>query len=307
MPPPPTDRLRVVRYAPEWGYGASEWAEAISAIPWARPHADGGPQRLKITSRGTPSEDVPVWRATLRLGGRTRDVVLKVEPMRSLRKRLQGWLGWTKPFRQWNGAEVVEKAGFRAARPLAILRGRTELGDIADVLVLEALPGRSLLELIAWDGPGEQHTVRERHALASAVGVWTGDLIRADVGNDDHKPSNIIVLPDGGFALVDTVAVNLCREPEYDDRTRDLVLNDEGPSSSGLNQDDLDTAALMLCALWLEPAGIGHPISRATSMRAVLGLSRGSRPFAREAWRTVARYIGDHGDPTPKDDPLARG
>lgn len=312
MPPPPTDRLRVVRYAPGWGFAASEWARALEQIPWSRAHADGGPQRLKIRGKGTPSEDVPVWQATLKLGGAEREVVLKVERMRTLRRRLQAAMRLTKHFRQWRGAERVEAAGFHACRPHAVLRARTPMGETADVLVLEALPGRSVLELLAWEAtsgrPDEALGVRERHALASSVGLWTGDLLRAGVFNRDHKPSNIIALPDGGFALVDTVGVwDARRRREPGDRTEDLVLSADDRDTSGFDARDPGLPAAMLASLWLEPAGIGRPVSRATAMRAVIGLARGSRPFARAVWRAAEQFIRDHGDPTPADDPLARG
>lgn len=297
MPPPLTrntaQNLRVVRYAPGWGYAASEWASALGGVDWSTPHAEGGPERLKLKTLPSGDKDCTVWRATLVFGAgprqRAHEVVIKVDPLDTPKKKLQALVRRTKAFRQWRGAALLERAGVRTAQPLAVLRGRSALGP-CEMLVLASLPGRTLLEWAASPDLG----VRDQHALAAEVGAWTRSLWQRDLFNRDHKPSNIVVydLGEGRLAcsLVDTVDVR---------RVAPLPLPWLGTETA---------LEAMLAKLWIECAGCGLAPRRALTARVCLAAAHGGSKTARkQLWRDVYAIVRSHGDPRPKDDPLARG
>ncbi|MEQ8770319.1 MAG: hypothetical protein RIB60_07410 [Phycisphaerales bacterium] len=280
MPPPPTSNLRVVKYAQGWGYAASEWERALGAIDWSKPHTEGGPERLKIKTLPDGTKDATVWRATLTLGRREHEVVLKVERLGSLRKKIQAWLHRTKAFRQWRGARLLTRSGLRTASAHAVLRS----GGF-ETLVLESIPGRTVLELMA----DPTVPVRLEHRVASALGALIGECHRAGVYSADMKPSNLIDIDEGrrGIAIIDSTDVRRGVDP-----------------------------ARQLFDLLVEPAGLGL-VPRSTLRHRVVGslwangLDRGWGPDRKHAERDLARGVKRrlraHGDPTPKDDPLARG
>ncbi len=299
MPPPPTSNLRVVKYAQGWGYAASEWERALGAIDWTKPHAEGGPERLKIKTLADGTKDATVWRATLTLGKREHEVVLKVEPLDSLRKKIQALLRQTKSFRQWRGADAIESRGFRAARAHAVLRERG-----VEILVIESLCGPNVLEAVA----DSAWRIRDQLQLADALGDWTSALCHAGIYNRDHKPSNVIVLrePAVTLALVDTVDVD--------------VLSKIGRFLETDSELDL---ADMLAKLYIEAKGAGHAPRRALWVRVLrsawlAAYGKDKRAEQHVSWREdrgevlasirgLSRSVARHGDPTPKDDPLERG
>ncbi|GJM20032.1 MAG: hypothetical protein DHS20C14_22450 [Phycisphaeraceae bacterium] len=279
MPPPPTDNLRVVKYAQGWGYGASEWERALGAIDWAKPYAEGGPERLKIKTLPDGTKDATVWRATLTLGKKQHDVVLKVEPIRSFGKKLQAWLHRTKAFRQFAGDAVLHSAGIASAKCFAVVRGRSDATD-TEMLVLDAVRGLTVLELI---GTPDELTA------AALVGDHIRRMYEARLTNGDTKPSNLIVPNAGGqLVVVDTT---------------DIAKGADLLSLAGMDEDDIP---FMLRDLMLESLGTSRPPrvrSRAMALRALPA----DRELRRELWQRTADLIAAHGDPTPKDDPLARG
>ena len=295
MPPPPTSNLRVVKYAQGWGYAASEWERALRAIDWSKPHAQGGPERLKIRTLHDGTEDATVWRAALALGTREHEVVLKVEPLDTLKKSIQALLRRTKAFRQWRGAVVLDRIKpLQVAAPAAVLRGTR-----AEMLVLKNLDGPTLLELAA--GPAPRVHTEQQIARAFA-----GEMARLAIqgkGGADLKGSNIVVTGLGGTG-----------SPE----PRIALL------------DTLDVARTHrvhpLFPLVAELVGTGHLPRRATLMRfsrafvrefanqdpaAPSDLEPGHAEWARgerrALWRVLSAALHAHGDATPKDDPLARG
>lgn len=293
MPAPPTRSLRVVKYAPGWGYAAIEWERALAAIDWTRPHADGGPERLKIKTLPDGTKDATVWRATLTLGKREHQVVLKVQPLDSVRQRVQSWLGRTRAFRQWRGTELLARANVSHAPCRAILRASSR-GGVGEILVLPAIEGPTLLELLR-DGVPPGRAGDLAYALANVFENLDG----AGMCNPDAKPSNLIAVglgtPDPDFVTVDADAVRKGR-----------------------------TETHPLLPLVLEPMGVGllpSPQMRARVLRewlrehAMTAIHTGAkqlpdradqRRLFREHWCRVEREAAAHGDPTPKDDPLAR-
>ncbi len=278
MPPPPTSNLRVVKYAQGWGYAASEWERALGAIDWTKPHAEGGPERLKVKARPDGTKDATVWRATLDLGKREHEVVLKVEPLDSITKKIQALLRRTKSFRQFAGDALLRRAGIPSADCLAVVRGRAGAGD-TEMLVLHHVRGPTVLELIG---------TPDEPAAAALVGDHLRRMLEARLANGDTKPSNLIVPIAGGRITVAD--------------TTDISRHQGAPNLDGGGTEDLSST---LRDLMLEAIGTGR-VPSVRSRVAVLRSLPTDRSGRRDLWRSAAERIAAHGDPTPKDDPLER-
>ncbi|MFG0315024.1 MAG: hypothetical protein ACF8LL_12685 [Phycisphaerales bacterium] len=219
--------------------------------------------------------DVTVSRARL-LG---RDVVVKCWRHRRLKRRLQAIVNATPGCRHWSSAQRLSAAGIRTAATHALVRGRDASGPF-EVLVMERLEGRTLLEHVA----RSELTVREMHALARQVGEHVAASILNNVVCVDGKASNIIVL-DGALGVIDCADVR------------------------GVSDDDPGDALFVLI---IEMIGVGCPPRRTLAMRTLLSvidawgeLSVSRRAFRNEVWRSVEQWVREHGDATPKVDPLA--
>ncbi len=155
---------------------------------------------------------------------------------------------------------------------------------------MEALPGKSVLHHLA----DRDLTVRQQHTLAAELGRIVARLRarsdwRGHAHNRDHKPSNLIVtsLDPPQVAIIDCVAIR-----------RDWF--------------DSDQPFRMLADLLIEPLGVGHPPRRTLMMRALLAYFRelDTAPMPdrakalRHFWQEVTDTIRDHGDPTPRVNPL---
>lgn len=228
-----------------------------------------------------------VCRATM-LG---RAVVVKIRlargPVEFLKRQLRLSRGW----RQWRGVPRLARAGVDSPSPLVLAVERTPAGA-REWLVMDAARGRSLLEHLADFHAGRGVAgVGVQHNLARAMARLLFDLDRARLYNRDHKPSNIMVTSLGRagspptFALIDTVAIRRGR---------------------GIDR--------MLLALYVEPLGLRIPPRRALAMRVIHEVVRLRHPGVPEAeqrarrhglWTAVARAVARHGDPTPRDHPLA--
>lgn len=185
----------------------------------------------------------------------------------------------TRLERQVRGAQLASYAGIITAEPRVLVRGRDAQGRTVDTLVVDRLPGRTLLTEIA---EGVMKGSRAR-SIARAVGSHVWSVWAAGLFNRDCKPSNLVVLPEAfgdAIGLIDTVGVR--------DRRRG------------------DTVEKMLANLAAELVGTGLVPGRTQLMRAIIeaGLEPGG------GWRDVARALGRRGDHTPREDPLrgqARG
>ncbi len=225
--------------------------------------------------------------------GVARGVVVKCMALRGAGDRLAVLMGRTRLMRQWNGAAMLRSAGIAAARPIALVRGKSPGGAVVETLVMERAggveavieagvePPATLLHAIAQGTLG----ARAEHEIARRVGLDLRAMFDAGLTDRDHKPSNLVperrVGGEWRVVAVDTVGV----------RRR-------GGRSARLRT---------LASLVIEPMGVGHPVRRGLIMRALLALhgeAAGARARVRRDWAAVARVVRAHGDATPKDDPL---
>lgn len=220
-----------------------------------------------------------------------RDVVVKVRELAGLKERVKQWTGSTRGLRHWRGADLLKTLGVATARPLALAIERGALGA-REWLVLELLPGKTLLQHIA----DRDLTVKQEHEAARRVGRQVSQLSKGGHFNRDHKPSNIILMPgpDGlSPAIIDCV---------------------------GLRRGS-DQSQRMLHGLAVEPMGLGILPRRTLLARVIQAVVnedfedfdlpesaaaiRVAKAAARHAYRDlVVQSLKDHGDPTPRTNPL---
>lgn len=275
--------LRVIRTALEADGRA--WAAALADGQWR--------QKARVLKR---DGGTVVYRTRLL----DREVVVKCWDM-TTKSRVQSLLGNTRGLRHWRGAARLRKCGVATAWTWALLRGDDE-GRRVESLVMEALSGRSLLQHMA----DRDLTVPEEHAVTAAVARDVARLLHRGLYNRDHKPSNLIVVDPARsaakVAVVDCLAIS----------TVGLLKGQE----PGLQ---------MFTSLMLEPIGVGHPPRRTLILRFLTVLleelellkfgpslelsSRSARRDRRRAIpgliRQVEARIRDHGDPTPRVNPLS--
>ncbi|MGH7244715.1 MAG: hypothetical protein ACREJD_14980 [Phycisphaerales bacterium] len=240
-----------------------------------------------------------------------QSVVVKWRELTTLNDRVKCAFGGSRAFRQWRGARLLRSAGIPAARPLALLvqYGLSQVEAIAgrparnhanprEWLILENIPGKSLLQQLA----DRELSVRDQHALARAVGVQAGAMLRAGLCNRDHKPSNLIASFEDGVpivTLVDTVAIRRRSNAAEMVRMLATLLIE----SIGVGVPPRGAIAFRVlrdaCAAWLEGT-LGRPLGSHKGDRKAL------RALVRSTARRIDQYIRFHGDPTPKDSPLQK-
>ncbi len=212
------------------------------------------------------------------------ELVLKVRSGGGLGEALKAAAGASQLQRQWRGAELLAQADLPTAPGLALWTGKSPDGFV-EVAAFERLPGTDLIHLQA-AGDLDSRLAREAGRLA-------GQVLRAGLFNRDQKPSNLIALPDGRLAIIDTVGVRRQRPTE----ARRVPATDA--DSPG---------AVMLSALLLESLGVGHPPRRTHCWRALQGFAAAvglpDGPACKALWHAVEERLEAHGDPTPKDSPL---
>ncbi len=262
--PPAEPALAVHRSAP--AYAETDWHAAIAPIDRAS---------LSILKQ---TESVAVVLAAANLEGSPRLLVFKTQPQRGLWNRIRARRGWTRLDRHWKGARLLTLSkAFPTAECLALLSWKSDDGIRQRTLVMEALPGTSLLH---WLEGHRSLPANEQHAMARAVGSQTRTLLDAGLLNRDHKPSNLIVTSTTppSLALIDTASIGQtgARAPE---------------------------PVRPLAGLMIEPIGCRVAPRLALAMRSLKAFEP-DRAARHKLWRRVAAAIRAHGDPTPKDNPL---
>lgn len=214
-----------------------------------------------------------------------RRVVIKVRPLRGFFARVRARLGLSREHRQWRGARLLQASFLPTPAPMALAIVREPHGPVSQLLVLEEAPGRTLLHHLA-----DREAAGIRHAIASEVGRLLGLLTAARITNRDAKPSNWMVsAAPFAVAMIDTVGVRYRAE--------------QGPDPA------------MLATLVIEPIGTGCLPGRTVlwrglrsyeAARTATGSGRVPRTDLKALWRSVATLVAEHGDPTPRVDPLGR-
>ena len=238
---------------------------------WERVLAGGGWRAgdlVKSDDRGCE-----VWRVEL-LGGAT---AVKVRPVPGVLDRLRFRLGKTDLSRAFLAGALLMARGFESpgVRVLALVRVE---GVWFEVLATVWAKGEPMIR--RWCDADES----ERNALARRAGELVGALSARGLFNRDSKPSNVVV--DGDvLSLIDVGGVRIAGE----DRVRELarMLSAQGFEPTGVGQ---------------KPA-VGQMLACVRSACAVAGMCGFDRRVVVGRLRLL---IHGHGDPVPKDSPLAR-
>lgn len=253
---------RAVRTGPEESGDA--WVAALSTPGWD--------QAAALLKRDTGTS---VWRATM-LG---REVVIKCWVMRGS-ARAKAWVRLSRSHRHWRGAARLQAHGFLTAPCLALLRRRAG-HTVVEALIMEHLPGRTVLEHLA----ERDLPIAHEHALARALGRLTARMNAAGCFNRDHKPSNLIVTNAGAdprIAVIDCVAIG-----------------------------GRPNCTRMLFNLLIETIGVQHMPRRAVLARVLTAalleehpaLSRHDPRFRAAVsgrWGRIIAMVRGHGDPAPR-------
>ena len=215
-----------------------------------------------------------VWRSTI-LGC---DVALKCLTHTSLLARLKSLVHLSRSFRQWRGAKLLTRAHIDTAEPI-VLGTLRERGKTREWIGTAFVEGPTLLKLFAQG--------RFTTPLAIALGRHLARMTsEASLFNRDHKPSNLIVnLADGPeqcrITILDTVGIRTI-----------------SPASH------LRFTARMLASLIIEPTGCGYPPPMAF-IRAIAQSAVPAGPTEADRLFDAALMIRkEHGDPTPRVNPL---
>lgn len=170
--------------------------------------------------------------------------------------------------RQWKGAQRLGAIGVPTARPLALAVG-TVKGRRCDWLALDRLDGEDLLHYLTRD----DLDVADEHACARRVGELIATIDSFGWFNRDSKLSNLIRLPDGEIAVIDTVGIQ--RRPGKRVRMLSAML------AEALGHDLLPRRAILMRCL---ASAVDDP---------------------HEAWRALERFAASRRDHKPRIDILA--
>ena len=249
-----------------WQLGGGE-----SRSDWERALAGGGWRAGEVVKADDRGREV--WKVEL-LGAM---VAVKVRAVRGVLDRLRFRLGGTDLTRAHLGAALLTARGFESprARVLALVRVG---GAWFEVLVTDWAEGAPMIQ--RWCDADEA----ERNELAQRAGELIGALSAKGVFNRDAKPSNVVV--DGEvLSLIDVGGVRLAGE----DKVREL--------------------ARMISAQGFEPAGVGERPTVGQMLACVRSACAAAGITGLDRCVVVARLrllIDGHGDPMPKDNPVAR-
>jgi hypothetical protein len=265
------------------------------------------------------------------------EVVMKVRRAGSFSETIKRAVGRSRGGRQWEGAVWLAGQGMGTVVPVGLAVGRSARG-VVEVLFVPRVRGDGVLEgmaggagakwsngqMVKWSnggGPGgggegdSAWSFAEEALVAEAVGRQVAEMVERGRYNRDHKPSNLMVrwgvgdrAGEAEVVVLDTVAVLPVR-PKH---------------------ATVPHAVRMLTSLVLEPLGCGCLPRRTVRMRALRamleemwkrqGVKMGDagqaggaaevdegwlRGSMRALWVQVERRVREHGDPTPRVNPLA--
>ncbi len=274
-----------------------------AAASRASPHAPAS-SALEILKRDTHATVLRV-----RLAG--RDVVIKLTRLSPL-ARLKSLVRASKSWRHWANAAWLDTQAIPTARVLLLARAAR-----AEVLVMDALPGRSLLHHIA----DPRRTLADEHALADSAGALVARVIHAGRFNRDHKPSNLIVTslspPHATLAIIDCVSLitpgKLARPIQGPLRMlSSMVIEPLGCSVLPRRALLMRALRAYLRASWLlaeHPRAHQAPLPESFPSAASAPITDEQRAWElasiRAFWTEVTRVVLAHKDPVPAVNPLA--
>ncbi|MFT3683617.1 MAG: hypothetical protein QM783_01615 [Phycisphaerales bacterium] len=234
-------------------------------------------------------------------------LVVKRWKLDSLGARIKSALRASRAWRHWKGAERLTKCGLHTASCYAIARSTGKDGATVEWLVMDRLQGKTLLQHMA----DRDLTVKQEHTLAAAVGTHVRMLLGQGFYNRDGKPSNLIVTWPPPADIAGTVGV-AANEGLPQVSVIDCVAIRRTSSSEEEPPRDVVRS---LANLYIEPLGCGC-VPRITLLTRTLQAF--GEPTSRliwktgtwrdvrgRLWRATSKVIRDHGDPTPKVNPLA--
>jgi len=191
---------------------------------------------------------------------------------------------------------------------LALLRGKAPTGQSVELLIMEHIPGQTLLQHLATP----TLPTRAQHRVAEALALQCFQMAAAGVFNRDHKPSNLIVrsaTPDSAdLVVLDAVAI---RPVAWGDLTFSRVpLERLILEAIGVNATPRRALIARFVRRWVDlihPALTAPPLDNSpTPDPRTAADARRARHLQRlRVWRTIHQRILDHGDPTPTDNPLS--
>lgn len=245
-----------------------------------------------------------VWRATVELPTGPATVVMKVHALKTHKDWVRSSLHLSRLRRQWRGAARLSRAGFGVAKCHALLRG-TRDGQRMDVLVMDATPGRTLLNTIA----DRDLTPAEARGLALGLGRLVNLLWNQKLHSKDLKPSNLLVGPFPAAAksppkitILDSDAVG--RTPAHP--LLPLVIE-----PFGLGVLPRRTVLWRVAKAWAWNAWLNGPDEFASGAPHDTTGPAGPRAMetriARRAWRDIEKLVRAHGDATPLHNPIGVG
>lgn len=208
-------------------------------------------------------------------------VVVKTLALDRLKDRAASATHATRLWRQARGVRRVLGCGVLAAEAYAIARGRDASGHRVEALIIERIEGPTLLRAAAERSLGP----RPAALLLDRLGTDIGALAAARVINRDHKPSNLIVATDDSGmprpVLIDTADIR--------------------------RRGSREALEMMLAKLLIEAIGTEVAVPVRDQVRIARAALRraGEAGALRELLDAVRDRVDRHGDPTPKDDPLA--
>lgn len=124
--------------------------------------------------------------------------VLKRYRTPGLRTRLLHGIRYSPSWREWRAALRLASHGVRGCPPLALIHQPEGIG-CAQSLLLPFVEGERLDDVLrrgASPGAGDSLEACRRLALARGLGRQMGLISRAGLANRDHKPTNLLIVPD---------------------------------------------------------------------------------------------------------------
>lgn len=289
------------------------WSRSMLSTPEARAVAD----RLgSAAMSGAPAfkKHGRAWVARVDAAGRA--LLVKCTPVTGLLQRVRVLASGTRFTRHWDSALWLTRHHVRTPAPRLLGSAHDGTGPV-ELLVLEFLPGQTLLERLA-DGLSPA----QAHRLAGALARQMTRLTRHGRYNRDHKPSNLLAIDEDDRARPGDTPMLIS------DQDAQVALLDCVGLRTPRRRDPWRGADRMLASMLIEPAGCGVHIrttDRLRMARALLdAIWRGDgedgpmpdelhgvrqrdwmRASLRTLWRRVGQIVREHGDPTPAVNPLA--